>query len=201
MAATVDLTNAMNSSPSTKIRVLEAVLRVIASNGVDAVTHRRVADEANVSAGVVSYHFPTRDGLIEESFRYYLDDAESLADSVGVQASAIKPDALAALVVKVVAKDLGDRPTMAIELELVLYASRNNSLRALYLDWELGLQGYLASILERGGCTQPVRGARIVMGMARAFETEALIDEGLGPQELRARLNMVLPTLLPGLPT
>ncbi|MCP3670502.1 MAG: TetR family transcriptional regulator, partial [Gammaproteobacteria bacterium] len=58
----------LSAGEKTRQLILDSVLAVIAKEGVDAITHRRVGHEAGVSHGVVSYHFPTRDELIYKSF-------------------------------------------------------------------------------------------------------------------------------------
>ena len=46
--------------------------KTITKEGVGAVTHRRIGQEAGVSHGVVSYHYPTRDELIYKSLEHHL---------------------------------------------------------------------------------------------------------------------------------
>lgn len=45
-------------------RIVDATVRVIATEGVRAVTHRRVAQEADASVGLVTYYFASTDALI-----------------------------------------------------------------------------------------------------------------------------------------
>jgi AcrR family transcriptional regulator len=47
--------------------LLAALVRVAARDGLDAVTHRSVAAEAGVTHGLASYHFSTRDEMIQEA--------------------------------------------------------------------------------------------------------------------------------------
>jgi AcrR family transcriptional regulator len=47
-----------------------AVLRVVARSGLDGVTYRSVAAEAGVTHGSASYHFATRDEMIQEALRW-----------------------------------------------------------------------------------------------------------------------------------
>lgn len=49
--------------------ILEATLRIIALEGVRAVTHRRVAQEAGSSLGLISYHFQSTEALIAETLK------------------------------------------------------------------------------------------------------------------------------------
>src|SRR3954451_24845861 len=53
-------------------RIILAVLRIIGADGVAAVTNRRIAREAGVSLGSVTYHFATQHDLLRESLRYFV---------------------------------------------------------------------------------------------------------------------------------
>jgi AcrR family transcriptional regulator len=60
--------------PDLRQRIILAVLRIIGADGVAAVTNRRIAKEAGVSLGSVTYHFATQHDLLRESLRYYVDE-------------------------------------------------------------------------------------------------------------------------------
>src|SRR5512138_372519 len=62
--------------------ILDATLRLIATDGVDAVTHRRVAGAADVPLGSTTYYFESREQLLREAFRRYLDQIRSLQNRV-----------------------------------------------------------------------------------------------------------------------
>jgi len=48
----------------TKQKILNAALNVLLENGFQALTQTRVAEEAGVSQGNLTYHFPTRNDLL-----------------------------------------------------------------------------------------------------------------------------------------
>jgi len=57
---------------NSRARILEAATGVISRDGLGAVTHRAVADEAGVPLARVAYHFPKIDDLLEAAAREYL---------------------------------------------------------------------------------------------------------------------------------
>ena len=59
-------------STDVRQRIILAVLRIIGADGVAAVTNRRIAKEAGVSLGSVTYHFATQHDLLRESLRYFV---------------------------------------------------------------------------------------------------------------------------------
>src|SRR3954454_15390203 len=52
---------------SAREELCAALVRVVARSGLDGVTYRSVAKEAGLSHGAASYHFATRDEMIQEA--------------------------------------------------------------------------------------------------------------------------------------
>jgi len=185
----------MSQETATRVKILKSALTVIAADGVDAITHRRVAGEAGVSNGVVSYHFKTRDALLHGAFQYLLEDAEAIAAEIRGREDPQGPDELIDLLVEVL--DLGRRDVSVIpaEYELMLYARRSPELSKMFADWEFKAQAELGEVLETLGCSRPLLGAKIVIGQLRAFELDLLTNPALGSAALRQRLEMIVPSL------
>src|SRR5829696_8263821 len=51
-------------------QILEAALRVIGRSGREAVTHRAVAEEADVPLGSTTYYFDSRDDLLGQALEH-----------------------------------------------------------------------------------------------------------------------------------
>ncbi|MCW2584131.1 MAG: TetR family transcriptional regulator [Klenkia sp.] len=90
----------------TRGELLDAVRRLVARDGVDAVTHRTVAAEAGVAKTSVAYHFATLDGLLAAALARQTDELLAAVPAVGadlhwlsgrlVEAFAADPDAVRA---------------------------------------------------------------------------------------------------------
>src|SRR5699024_11595523 len=52
------------NDPHRPTRIARAAIRVIAQHGIEALTHRKVAAEADVPLGSTTYHFANLDDLI-----------------------------------------------------------------------------------------------------------------------------------------
>ncbi|MFE8950022.1 TetR/AcrR family transcriptional regulator [Streptomyces sp. NPDC007856] len=65
------MSHAAPSAPMRQ-RIITAVLQIIGEDGVAAVTNRRIAKEAGVSLGSVTYHFETQHELLRESLLYFV---------------------------------------------------------------------------------------------------------------------------------
>ena len=59
-------------SAGNRERILDAAVRRIASDGIDAVRIARIAMDAGVSTGLVHYHFETREALLARGARVLL---------------------------------------------------------------------------------------------------------------------------------
>ncbi len=54
-------------------QILEATMQVIVRDGLDAASMRAVAEEADVSLGLLSYHFDAKENLIVSAFKLGTD--------------------------------------------------------------------------------------------------------------------------------
>ena len=66
-------------SNNRKNELVDATLRVIASEGVKAATVRSIADEANVTQGLIRYHFRSKDELIIAAYEKHMTDLIDVA--------------------------------------------------------------------------------------------------------------------------
>ncbi|MGW1871207.1 TetR/AcrR family transcriptional regulator [Streptomyces mauvecolor] len=112
--------------------IAEATERVIAARGIEGLTHRAVAEEAGVPLGATTYHFATKDDLIQVALqRAYERYAAMLTEWV-----AQRPDlTLEQYIVLLSDAMMGcfgpNRDYQVIELELYLAALRRPALRPI----------------------------------------------------------------------
>jgi AcrR family transcriptional regulator len=66
--------------------LIDALMRVVVEQGLDAVSIRAVAREAGVSIGTVQYHFATKDDLLLAAYRHAIDQVTARARSIAAQA-------------------------------------------------------------------------------------------------------------------
>ena len=70
----------------TRLKILQAVLNLIAREGTRGVTHRAVATEAQVQLSLTTYYFEDIEGMIREAFEYFSTqsrpDTESLWEEI-----------------------------------------------------------------------------------------------------------------------
>ena len=185
-------------APSARTRILRATLELVAEGSVDAVTHRAVAARAGVSPGSTTHHFATREELVREAFRHYLQVGETrIRALLGQYSHGEDPlDRVAAILTTVVGRDFTGGLVRA-EYELLLHACTDPELASEVRAWEDRLVGGLAQALERGDVARPMRTARILVNLARGYELEAMLNPALMSSDFRDRIEVILAALAP----
>lgn len=166
-------------------RIILAVLEIIGADGVAAVTNRRIAREAGVSLGSITYHFATQHDLLRESLRYFVAEetrrfttlAEQHCDSVDLaQASA--------LVGQVASSENFDSEHIA-PFELYIQAGRDPRLREAAAECFAAYDRLAAKILTGLGVADAERAASatvaLIVGLqlrrlATGSPTDELVD-------------------------
>lgn len=105
-----------------KEAICRALVRVVAREGFDGVTFRSVAAEAGVTHGLVSYHFGSREAMINETLQWAIGDT---IEASKLEASEGSFESFAASAAGAVEQD----PSEAVfQFELLLRARRNTEL-------------------------------------------------------------------------
>jgi DNA-binding transcriptional regulator YbjK len=108
-----------------KDHILRSTLAVIARDGMRAVTHRRVAEDAGVAVGLITYYFSSTRTLLESALEAVIDQEVERYDRRADELAASAPDR-AALV--------------AFLLEEVLQWSRPSRRRDAGAIWALAME-------------------------------------------------------------
>ncbi|MGD3107194.1 TetR/AcrR family transcriptional regulator [Streptomyces sp. YGL11-2] len=112
--------------------IAAATEQVIAERGIEGLTHRAVAERAGVPLGATTYHFATKDDLIEAALQRSVDRyAGYLADWVA-QRPELTPEQLTVLLTDALMGCFGpQRDNQVREFELYLAALRRPALRPI----------------------------------------------------------------------
>ena len=106
---------------ASKGRILEAAERVLARDGYQAFSTRKVAQECSISVGNLTYYFPTKDSLIEALMEAIYDRYERRYAELGSAEGRDSPGELAKLVTELL-RDAADPEASGLFLELSLMA-------------------------------------------------------------------------------
>ena len=118
--------------PQRRDRIAAAALQVIAEHGIKGLTHRAVAEAANVPLGSTTYHFATLDDLIHAALEQAANDYAEIHRAWAKQHAGISREELATVLADgVLAYCFGPyRDHATVEYELYLAALRRPALRA-----------------------------------------------------------------------
>jgi DNA-binding transcriptional regulator YbjK len=180
---------------ATRERILHATLRVIAEGGIAAVSNRRVATEAGVALGSLTYHYPSQTELLRDSLLLFVEEEVARLDGLAASLRASRPtrEQAAAAVERIVADGAG-RPEPLAELELHLHAARDPALYEASRRCFAAYEGFAAAALELLDVPEPTRHARAVVALMCGL---AVRRAGTGDEHAAGTADALL-TLLRG---
>lgn len=108
--------------------ILVATLSVIERGGVAAVTHRTVADAAQVPLGSLTYYFDSKDDLLREALLLFVEEETARLRSLGesLEEERLEPAEVAGHFARAL---VGEDPGHVAQFELYLEAARTPALR------------------------------------------------------------------------
>ena len=175
-----------------RAQLLEAALRIIGEAGINDVTHRRVAEEAGLTRGAVTYHFASRDEIILHAFRHYIGTVHKLIDEISADTNKQDVNGLIDAMVRYHTHEFHDPARVLAEYELILFAARNDEIGREVRAWEEDLIRGLSNQLEQAGAAAPRDTAHLLLAVFRGFELESLTTRDARPKDLRQRLRAVI---------
>lgn len=158
-----------------RITLLEAVLRIVADVGTEAVTHRRVAEEAGLPLASTTYWFDSKEHLLTAALELAAErDVARLhayvAELNGLPSSV---DATVVAIVETLDHHLRtNRGSLIATYALLLEAARRPALQKLARDWTDVYLAALSQLLERAGSTHAGEDAVLLLGTANGLLIE-----------------------------
>ncbi|MGH2856967.1 MAG: TetR/AcrR family transcriptional regulator [Solirubrobacteraceae bacterium] len=182
--------------------LLEAVLRIVAEVGPDAVTHRRVAEVAGLPLASTTYWFESKEQLLTAALE--LAAERDTARLLSYAASAEQTPAGTGLIDAIVGAIVSDeddqaastRTSVLATLSLLLEAARRPALQEISRRWTEAYLLTVGRLLARAGSADPRGDAELLIGAADGLVLEQL---SLGAREdLRPRLRRLARALVAG---
>jgi len=150
--------------------LLDAVLRVVADVGVDAVTHRRVAEVAGLPLASTTYWFDSKEHLLTAALERAANrDIARLHALLGeTPARAADPLGLVVSAILDPAEDSGQtsRGWLLATYALVLEAARRPALRDVTTRWTDAYLDALPPLLAAAGSPDPRSDAELLLAAA-----------------------------------
>lgn len=120
--------------PERKERILDATLEVIAEHGVYKTTHRRIAAQAEVPLGSVTYYFTDLTDVLSQAFTRLSERMSALYREQMATARTLA-QAEAAVVDLICGSEYAPTDSMVLIFEMYAYANHNESVAALTRSW------------------------------------------------------------------
>ena len=150
----------------TRERILRAALRVIGEDGIATVSNRRLAAEAGVALGSLTYHFPSQTALLRECLLLYVREEVARLNAIAERLRAADASTgEVALEVERIIADTAMGPEQIAELELHLHAARDGELQAASRRCFAAYDDFAAAALEALGVPEPTRHAPTVVAL------------------------------------
>lgn len=120
--------------PQRRDHIIDAALRVIVAQGVAGTSHRKVAVEAGVPLGSMTYHFSGMDELLREAFARFSNSVAVLFEE-SLAAASDAGEVKAAIVETINENIFESRESLILTLELYALAARDEGYRDLTTSW------------------------------------------------------------------
>jgi DNA-binding transcriptional regulator YbjK len=176
-----------------RLLLLQTTLRLIADHGIDAVSHRSVAEAAGVPLGSTTYWFDSRQAMLEESLEYFVRlEIEALRDRLsGVLGKRLSRRRLVDELTELLLPQLEEgRWRTVAQYTLLQEASRNPELQGLCREWTAAWIEALAEMFASLGAPSPQLEARMFLGML-----DGLLLGQLAAPEPDVERNLIRPAL------
>ncbi|MFF4456395.1 TetR/AcrR family transcriptional regulator [Streptomyces goshikiensis] len=190
----------MPPASDTRQRIIDAVLRIIGQDGIAAVTNRRIAKEAGVSLGSVTYHFATQHELLRESLLHFVAEETRHFTALADECSDERPDErfdigqAAEVVAQVAGGNAFDSRHIA-PFELYVQAGRDERLRAAAAECFAAYDLLATRILTQLGVPDPERLAGVAVALVFGQQLRRLATGA--PTEDLVETLLVLTRLTP----
>lgn len=167
---------------STRTRMLDAAIEIIAREGLRALTFRAVEEAAGASHGSTIYYFKHQDGLIAAVVQHLAErDRAAVAESpiLGLLRDVVSEQEAGTLLAGLLTEFVG--PSRALSLaryEIFLYAARRpEQAEAAVAHWRGSFIQLLEPLVTRLGAADPAGAASFIMS---AFDG-ALLSQLINP--------------------
>ncbi|MDJ1133116.1 TetR/AcrR family transcriptional regulator [Streptomyces iconiensis] len=167
--------------PERRQRIIDAAIRLVELKGIDALSHRTVAAEADVPLGSTTYHFASLDDLLVAALEQVNCEPQTAIQcwSDGLEGEAPLVDALTRIMEDYAS---GDSGRIRLEYELYLAALRRPLLQPLAAEWIDGMVTLLSRHTD-------VRTARALVGLIDGLLLQFLLtDRPFDREEVRSAL-------------
>ena len=173
--------------------LLEAVLEIMAEVGAEAVTHRRVAEQAQLPLASTTYWFDSKEDLLTAALELAAErDVARLYELAERMRERDPVEAVLATVLDPV-DEPASRASLLASYALLLEAARRPALQELARRWTDAYLETVGELLKRAGSARPREDARLILSAADGLLLEQLTaGDAQDPRPALGRLIHIL---------
>lgn len=190
----------MSQSEPTRDRIIKAVVRIMGADGAAAVTNRRIATEAGISLGTLTYHFATQRDLVEAGMAAFVAEETVKFTQLADRAAAGEIDlAQAGEILGGIVADTGFDGDHIAWFELFVQAARCPALHAATVEFFDTYDRLAVSILRALGVADAESAGPLAVATLVGLQLRRLAGGG-SPDQVVAGMTELVATLA-GRPT
>lgn len=151
-----------------RLLLLQTTLRLIATEGIDAVSHRSVAERAGVPLGSTTYWFASRQDMLQQALEYFARlELDTLRERLaGVLDRKLSRRRLVDEFTAHLVGQLGEERWSAMaQYALLNEAARQPELEAVCREWNQGWRDLLTEVFASLGAPAPELEATMFLAM------------------------------------
>lgn len=138
-----------------KLELIQATLRLISKEGIRAATVRAIAQEANVTQGLIRHHFSTKEELINAAYDYSMQQLnKAIFEAVDLETTSAR-GRLAKFVISSLSPPVGDPEAIALWAGFFQIVQHDMRMRAThektYLQFRDKIEVLIAEAIEECG--------------------------------------------------
>jgi DNA-binding transcriptional regulator YbjK len=140
-------TAARRSDPARRKLILQATLDMLVEHGISHITHRKIAEAADVSLGSMTYYFDGIESLLSEAFTQF---ALGMSQDYRARLEQAKnaEQACEAVVDIICGETFATAYNLQVMYQLYAYANRNPALKTIMQDWMCRSQQALETFFD-----------------------------------------------------
>ena len=158
------------TDPQRASRIAHATIDVIRRRGLGGLTHRAVAEQAEVPLGSTTYYYANRQALLAAAMEVAIAEFEQLIAGWAVGLGRVNVTSRLAELLRRQSAPGAARERLLVEFELYLAAARSVELRPLSQRWDAVLRNVLEDVLGQDA-------GRVYFAAYNGLILESLISE------------------------
>lgn len=172
--------------------ILDAVLHIVGAEGISGVSNRRIASEAGVSLGSVTYHFPSQSDMLRAALsRFATEESARILELVDQYRNQDLSVEDAAAATESIAQDIAFVVERIAPFEMFIAAGRDHELHEIAAECFAAYDTLAVAVLTALGVSDPEPVASYLVAMIVGLQLRRLAT-GIDNADVASSILLVL---------